>query len=336
MTVSIQGLEKIAETIRRYYDLGEVDLPQLLSAAHQRRHRKMSVETSEGRFLAKTYQRDPVVLDSLRFQHHLSNHLYKNGLPVPRIQCAKDGKGFVEVDDWALELQEFVEGGPMRVTSATLITSAKALGRFHKVCDGFPAPPRDLNMWRFSEVPRASFQKLYEQAREESSGNRMVLYCNRIARFLHDAAEALAIDRRGEFETGLIHGDWHAGNLMFRGDKLAAIIDLEFAGKGCYLEDIAYGISNLCIRTTFSEEKMLTRTNYLLDYYQFFRSLSYAEVVAMYYAVGVKHVGTVSFQIMQSGKVAGYNASEWMERLDAQCQWLAEQSRRARWGESRR
>ena len=335
MTLRIEGLETIAEIIREHYDLGEVQLPCLLPTAHQRRHRKMSVETSSGVFLAKTYRRDPVVLDSLRFQHHLSKHLDKNGLPVPRIQRAKDGKGFVEVDDWALELQEFVEGGPMRVSSATLITSAKALGRFHQVCAGFPAPPRDFNIWRFSEVPRSSFQQLFEQARRETDEERIITYCNRIARFLHDAAEELAIERRGEFETGLIHGDWHAGNLMFRGEELAAIIDLEFAGNGCYLEDIAYGISNLCIRTTMNDDKMRTRTHFLLDYYQFSRSLSYAEVVALYYAVGVKHIGTVSYQIIQSGKVGGYNASQWMERLDAQCQWLAEQSRRARWGEDR-
>lgn len=333
MTVKLEGMEIIADVIRRYYDLGEVELPQQLPAAHQRRHRKMTVRTSAGVFLAKTYKRDPVVLDALRFQHRLSDHLHANGLPVARIQRAKDGKGIVEVDNWALELQQFVSGQPMSVNSSTLITSAKALGKFHKVCQGFPTPPRDVNMWRFSEVPRVSFQKLFEQARRETADPKLVDRCNNIAKFLLDAATELSIEKRSEFEIGLIHGDWHGANLLFQGDELVAIIDLEFAGHGCYLEDIAYAISNLCIRTTMSEEKMRTRTNHVLDYYQFSRSLSYAELVALFYAVGIKHVTTVCYQTQQGGKVAGYTPAEWIERLEVQTRWLAEQSRKARWGE---
>jgi Ser/Thr protein kinase RdoA (MazF antagonist) len=280
----------------------------------------MSVDTSAGRFLAKTYKRDPVVLDTLRFQHHLSDYLHRNALPVARIRRAKSGKGIVEVDNWALELQQFIEGEPMRVTSTTLMTSARALGQFHRVCHGVPVPPRDSRMWRFSEVPRAAFQKLFEKAREESADPKIVEYCNGLALFLHDAAAELDIGKRSEFETGLIHGDWHGGNLMFQGEELAAIIDLEFSGEGCYLEDIAYAISNLCIRTTASEEKMAARTNLLLDYYQFSRSLSYAELAALYYAVGVKHITTVSYQVpQQGGQVAGYTAAQWMERLAIQC-----------------
>ncbi len=333
MTTKLKGMEIIAEVIREHYDLGAVELPQQLEAAHQRRHRKMVVNTAAGRFLVKTYKRDPVVLDALRFQHRLSDHLDKNGLPVARIQRAKSGKGIVEADTWALELQQFIEGESMRVTSTTLLASAKALGLFHKVCQGIPAPPRDANMWRFSEVPRTAFQKFYEAARAESSDQKVAEHCNAIALFLQDAAGTLSIDKRSEFEIGLIHGDWHGANLLFQGDNLAAIIDLEFAGLGCYLEDIAYGISNLCIRTTNSDEKMRLRTNMLLDYYQFSRTLSYAELVALYYAVGVKHITTVCYQSLQSGKVAGFTPTEWMERLHIQTRWLAEQARKARWGE---
>jgi len=111
VTQKLSGLEVIAEVIRRHYDVGEVRLPQPLEAAHQRRHRKMVVDTDAGRFLAKTYKCDPVVLDSLRFQHRLSDHLTANGMPVAVIKRARDGKGIVEMEDWAMELQQLIEGG---------------------------------------------------------------------------------------------------------------------------------------------------------------------------------------------------------------------------------
>lgn len=335
MNVQLSGLEIIAQVIRDNYVLGEVATPTQLPEAHQRRHRKMVVETSSGKFLVKTYRRDVRELDALRFQHRLSDHLHNKGLPVARIQQTRIGDTLVEHDNWAMELQTFIDAHSMQLNRFSLEASAHALGKFHEVCRDVPVPPRDAVKWRFSEVPRGLFGTLYERAVKDSNNHpHVVEACNEIGLFLNDAAKELSEERRSEFETGLIHGDWHGGNLMFRGNELAAIVDLEFAGDGCYLEDIAYGLSNLCIRTTMEPEKMAMRANLLLDSYQVHRSLSYAEMVALFYAVGVKHIATVSYQVEQhGGLIAGYNTVQWIERLSAQCRWLAEQSRKARWGE---
>lgn len=323
------GIEILAAVIREYYDLGTVELPEQLEDTHQRRHRKLFVQTSAGKFLIKTYKRDALILDALRFQHHLSDHLTEHGVPVARIQRAKDGKGIVELDSWALELQEFVEGEPMQIATETLVAAADALGRFHRVCRDLPRPPRDALMWRFSEVPRTSFSKLFEMAKTEGDEAKATEYCNNIALFLHDASKRLHWEARNNFETGLIHGDYHGGNLLFNGNKLVAIVDLEFAGDGCFLEDLAYAMSNLCIRTTSAADRLTTRVNLLLDHYQIHRHLTFEEEVALYYAVGIKHVTTVSYQITQlGGTIAGYSAMQWMTRLSEQCAWLADCAQR--------
>jgi Ser/Thr protein kinase RdoA (MazF antagonist) len=323
----------LADVIRQYYSLGRVDRPARLEAAHQRRHQKIVVNTALGRFLAKTYKRDPYVLDALRFQHRLSDFLAQCGIPVAKIQATNDGTRIVELDTWALELQEFVEGESMVVSKETLAISAETLGRFHEVCRDFPRPERDTRMWRFSEVPRSSFAALYEMAKSQGESEELNSHCNRIALFLRDAGEALSLEQRGRFETGLIHGDWHSGNLIFQDGLLAAVVDLEFAGDGCYLEDLAYAISNLCVRTTMREERLSKRTDQLLDHYQRYRTLSYYEEAALYYAVGVKHIATVAFQIQHQGIiVAGHTAASWMERLAIQCGWLAERAQKVRWG----
>lgn len=92
------GRQALAKVIARCYDLGEVQTPEPVAAAHQRRHRKLIVETSRGRFLVKTYKRDPYVLDALRFQHRLSDHLREHQLPVARIQPARNGRRILEID----------------------------------------------------------------------------------------------------------------------------------------------------------------------------------------------------------------------------------------------
>jgi Ser/Thr protein kinase RdoA (MazF antagonist) len=333
VTEPLKGLDIVAEVVRRHYDVGQVHGIEQLAMAHQRRHRKMVVTTDDGRFLVKTYKLDPVVLDALRFQHRLSDHLTENEVPVAEIKRARDGRGIVELQTWAMELQRFVSGEAMHLSTDTLTTSSKALGRFHQVCRGFPCPPRDVRMWRFSEVPRTPFQRLFEAAKAERDADSMTEYCNEMALFLHDAAQELSIEKRSEFETGLIHGDWHGGNLLFDGEQLTAIVDLEFAGDGCYLEDMAYAMSNLCLRTTADVRRMEFRANIILDNYQFSRDLSYSEMVSLYYAAGVKHITTVSYQIRQhDGTVAGYTAAQWMERLAAQCRWLRERAHKVRFG----
>lgn len=333
MTTDVDSLDILAQVIRDHYDLGRVDRPTVMPAAHQRRHRKLIVNTAIGQFLAKTYKRDPFVLDALRFQHRLSDHLAANGIAVAKIQRTSKGTRIVEMNTWALELQEFVDGQPMLVSKETLAISAETLGKFHHVCRDFPRPERDTTMWRFSEVPRQAFAALYELAKREGNIDQVNAHCNRIALFLRDAGQALSLENRGRFETGLIHGDWHSGNLIFKGDRLAAVVDLEFAGDGCYLEDLSYAISNLCIRTTMRPERLAKRTDELLDHYQRYRTLSYYEEAALYYAVGVKHIATVSFQIQQQGPVvAGHSAPEWMERLATQVGWLAERAQKVRFG----
>lgn len=323
--------EVVAEIIRKNYDLGEVQKPQLVRMAHQNRHRKLVVETSKGRFLVKTYKRDLETLDTLAFQHRLSEHLHKNGLPVARIVPTRSGKRICELDTWALELQQFIEGSPMQVTKNTLIRAGDALGRFHVVCRDFPCPDRETRKWRFSEVPRETFGKLYSIAVSTGERKNVDHWCNLIALFLQEAGRALHHDTAIQFETGLVHGDWHSGNLIFQGERLAAIVDLEFAGAGCFLEDLSYAVSNLCIRKAIDRVMLARRTDLMLEYYQRHRTLSALEDRALYYAVGIKHVGTVSYQSAQSdGTVAGKPAHVWMNILAMQCEWLRQRANEAR------
>ncbi len=189
------ALEIIAQVIRDNYALGRVDKPIYMPTAHQRRHRKLIVKTALGTFLAKTYTRDPYVLDALRFQHRLSDHLGSHEVPVAGIQPAVNGKRIVEVGNWALELQEFVQGEPMIVAKESLMISAQTLGQFHECCRDFPRPPRDARMWRFSEVPRSTFGKLYELAIKTGDRALMDKCCNEIALFLRDAGDMLSLEQ---------------------------------------------------------------------------------------------------------------------------------------------
>lgn len=327
-------LTALHEAISREYDLGTIKALRYLETTHQRRHKKIVVETEKGVFLGKTYTNDVVTVDSLYFQHNLSEHLLNNGLPVARIQRTRTQHSFITLGQLAVELQQFLQGRQMPVTPKTLHTSGGCLGKFHEVCKGLPAPPRDARKWRFSDVPREIFQNFYQRALQERNDEFMRTYCDQIVAFLGEATVELAEEKRNTFEGGIIHGDWHGGNLLFVEEEIQGIIDLEYAGDGCYLEDLSYGISNLSIRTSVSDEILEYRCERLLNAYEQFRTLSWGERVALYYAAGIKHITTVAYQRPSAeGKIAGYTPAEWLAILAQQTRWLAEQARRSRWGE---
>ena len=333
MLTKLTGMDVIADIIREHYDLGEVQMPRQLENVHQRRHRKIVVASDGGTFLAKTYKNEPEIMDALYFHHNLSSHLKENGLPVAGIQKTRDGHTFICTGNLILELQEFLEGGQMPVTGETLRVSGEALGLFHRVCQGLPAPLRDARKWRFSDVPEDTYAAFYELAAKERDDDRLVTHHEKIREFLKAADEVLDIGKRYTFQTGIIHGDWHSGNLLFQGEKLNGIIDMEFSGDGCYLEDISYAVSNLCIRTTTKALKMGFRLQTLLENYEKHRRLTQAERIALYYAVGVKHITTVCYQTPQvGGRVAGYTPRQWMALLDYQTRWLSEQAEKERSG----
>ena len=87
------------------------------------------------------------------------------------------------------------------------------------------------------------------------------------------------------------------------------------------------------MRTSTDVDRLELRLNIILDNYQFSRSLSPWEERALYYAIGVKHLTTVSYQSLQlETGAAGLSASEWMRRLLLQCRWLARRAQKIRWG----
>ena len=216
MLTKLTGMDVIADIIRKHYDLGELQMPRQVENVHQRRHRKMVVESEAGKFLVKTYKNEPAIMDALYFQHNLATHLKENDLPVAGIQKTRDGRTFVCTDNWVLELQEFLEGGQMPVTGETLQLSGEALGHFHKVCQGLPAPLRDARKWRFSDVPEETYFAFYELAAKERNDERLVEHHEKIREFLKAADEVLDIGRRYTFETGIIHGTGIAATCFFR------------------------------------------------------------------------------------------------------------------------
>jgi homoserine kinase type II len=99
-------------------------------------------------------------------------------------------------------------------------------------------------------------------------------YFRKILRTLDDEVDYLTRYLEGKLPKGVIHGDLFCDNVLFRGEKLIAVLDFEAACRGKFIFDIATAVNALCF---VNLEYSLDRFRYLLHGYESVRTLSLAE-----------------------------------------------------------
>jgi homoserine kinase type II len=99
-------------------------------------------------------------------------------------------------------------------------------------------------------------------------------YFRKISRTLEDEVDYLTRYLEGKLPKGVIHGDLFADNVLFRGEKLTAVLDFEAACRGKFIFDLATAVNALCF---VDSQYSLDRFRFLLHGYESVRTLSLAE-----------------------------------------------------------
>lgn len=107
-----------------------------------------------------------------------------------------------------------------------------------------------------------------------SARDRLPPYFKRIVRTLDDEVDYLRHYLDTKLPRGIIHGDLFVDNLLFKGDKLVAMLDFEAAARGRYVFDLATAVNALCF---VDEHYDLKRFEALMAGYESLRPLSLAE-----------------------------------------------------------
>ena len=91
---------------------------------------------------------------------------------------------------------------------------------------------------------------------------------------LEDEVDYLTRYLEGKLPKGVIHGDLFADNVLFRGEKLTAVLDFDAACRGKFIFDLATAVNALCF---VDSQYSLDRFRFLLHGYESVRTLSLAE-----------------------------------------------------------
>lgn len=324
------------ELLREHYDIGEVAGLEALQRMDGAYGIPMLLQVENNKYLIQKYPKDKAIINNVEFRHRLTKHLQSNNIPVPNILKTKNGERLLETEDSYIEVQEHLEGGNMELTPEHLIGAGDMLGWYHKACESFKEEYQAEKIWQFAEPKADAFKQVSQWAFNESDDANLKKAIKHIKAFMLEAPLEFDDSRQKVLETGIIHGNWKGLYLVFDGDHLNHINNISFARSGCYLEDLASAVTNHCLRTTRNPEKLSERTDMFMQQYQLIRPLSYPERIALYYAVGLKQLSVVTFQLLLfKGKLAGLSSAQWIHRMAEQIHWLEKQAKAERWGKKK-
>jgi homoserine kinase type II len=218
-------MEDELQRVLGYYDLGEPRVAWRVERGFV--NVNWVVETAMGHYFVKCRHPSLRRPDVIRAQHELVAHLRQKGFPAPAIVPATSGETLTVLGDEFYEVQSHVEGSPFDHDRPLHFEAAAGmLGRYHASVAGFAAEPLrqgDLYSPAILHENLASLVEAWKLEREPDLAK------------VAGQLEARADDLAGRFahHDGLahlvIHGDYYAGNLVFEGDRIVAVVDYDKA-----------------------------------------------------------------------------------------------------------
>jgi homoserine kinase type II len=193
------------------------------------------LEAGKGKFLLRI---DEVKSESeVKREIDLLVFLRKHSFPCPSPVQDRMGRYYRDYGSKCVSIFRYHEGRVLSVSKlrpSHLETIGRALGELHVIGKGYKKGID--NRFSFERIA-----DLYLNVR-----NRLPNYFRKVTRTLEDEIEYLTRYLEGKLPKGIIHGDLFTDNLLFRGEKLTAVLDFEAACRGKFIFDIATAVNALC------------------------------------------------------------------------------------------
>lgn len=221
------------------------------------------LEAGRGRFLLR--MDDTRSESEIRREIDLLAFLRKHSFPCPHPLQDRKGRFYRDASNKCVSLFKYHDGKlltPERLRLTQLETVGRTLGDLHVIGKGYKKGID--NRFSFERIA-----DLYFTVR-----SRLPNYFRKVCRTLDDEIDYLTRNLEGKLPKGIIHGDVFANNLLFRGEKLVALLDFDASCRGKFIFDIATAVNALCF---IDGRYSLERFRCLLRGYESVRTLSLAE-----------------------------------------------------------
>lgn len=316
------------------YDVGVIEAVKEFRRGSSRAP-KVALKTSQGGFLLKRRSLPASKSPRVALSHAVQAHLAEHGFPLPRLLATRtDGKTALELNRNVYELFEFVAGNPYNGSLDATGDAGRLLAQFHRLLSRF-----DTRAFAPATATYHNAGMLADQLAQVADGLAEPQDRAAAARLLEAYAGAAArVDGLGlaVWPIQLIHADWHPGNMVYRGSRIAAVIDYDTVRLSPRVVDIANGALQFSITRRPEQPENWPAGLDEGRFKRFCRGydgvkgcvVSTAELEAapwlMIEAIIIEAVAPIA----ATGTFAGLEAGPFLRMVDAKASWLAEHAAR--------
>lgn len=297
---------------------------------------KLLIHSTAGRFMLKRRGFSHGDENTVKFGHRLQHALIASHFPLPSLIGSKDdGKSMVRVRGRSYELFRYIEAERYRATQEQTRQAGYTLGLFHSIAKSVDP----------IGVPHANTYHNNPQVAE-----RLLLIADRVpalapvSRTLAEQYEhaAATVEATGlpSWPAHVIHGDWHAGNLLFDGENLIGVVDYDTARSGQRALDIGAAalqfsiISNAPSPTDWAAEIDEARFRAFIGGYESLESerpgaiISKAELEILPSLMAESLISEAVGPIATTGRFGPHDPGPVMEMVDRKVSWILQNAAR--------
>lgn len=229
-----------------HYDIGIIQSMRSLSAGNPQAPKTVIV-SDRGLYIVKRRPHGKDDLVRVGLTHAIRQHLLKEGYPVAAMVRTRDhGHTYLKSQDHVYELFEFIRGSRYDGSPAATEDSGRLLAEFHRDLVDFATEYKPaVKSFHDSETVRCHL-KVLGPARA-GNGHELQAVGGELLNMYDAAAARVAAMGLAEWPEQFTHGDWHPGNMMFEGQKVRVVLDLDSVKLAATPTDLANGLLQFSI-----------------------------------------------------------------------------------------
>jgi Ser/Thr protein kinase RdoA (MazF antagonist) len=313
-----------------HFDIGVIDSIVEFPRG-SRKAPKLLIVSEQGKFLLKRRARGKDDPYKVAFCHALQLFLAGKQFPLPHlIGTRRENNSMLQWRNAVYEMFEYIPGQGYPQTLESTFDSGRILALYHKLLETFQTEwhPPTGSYHRASAVEHG----LRSIANNRPIGLAPGVEIGGLIKFLHESYSHAAemVEKQGieTWPKQIVHADWHPGNMLFRDNRVVAVIDYDSArllpriidtANGCLQFSIIGGDDDVSKWPDYPDESRFKR---FVRGYDEVMLISQGEIKAIPWLMIEALIAEAVFPIAATGSFVRIDGLAFLQMVQRKVYWM--------------